>query len=126
MLIALPVFEFIAFAIDLTCPRAYAMPPQISTELFSKSLITPARIFVIAEICSTLKPAASRACCKDDFSAIALPVLLGRIRVRQFRNFRKFFSQTFWGSARQVSSNPKVHPAIHPPPKIGELLVTAK
>ena len=54
------------------CPLAYAIPPQSSTELFSKSLITPGLIFVSAEICSKLNPAASRACCNDEISVIYL------------------------------------------------------
>ena len=46
------------------------MPPQISTELFSKSLITATRIFVNAEICSTVKPAVSLACASEDLLTI--------------------------------------------------------
>ena len=64
------------------CPRAYAMPPQISTELFSKLLITALGIFVNDEICSMVKPAASRACCRDEVSDIYLTCLArGDIRV---------------------------------------------
>ena len=59
------------------------MPPQTSTELFSKSLITAGRIFVSEAICSTERPATSRACWSDDFSAMKLTNLaLGRINGR--------------------------------------------
>jgi hypothetical protein len=34
--------------------------------------MTPGLIFVSAEICSKLNPAASRACCKDENSVICL------------------------------------------------------
>ena len=52
------------------CPRAYAMPPQTSAELLSKSLMTATRILVKAEICSTVNPAASLACANEDLACI--------------------------------------------------------
>ena len=56
-------------------PRAYAIPPQTSTEFFSKSSITPARIFVFLATCSTVKPASSRAARSFEISVKALPFL---------------------------------------------------
>jgi hypothetical protein len=83
------------------CPLAYAIPPQSSTELFSKSLITPGLIFVSAEICSKLNPAASRACCNDEISVIYLAnPTLGRLNGRtQSPDQTSFFCELLGNSA---------------------------
>jgi len=91
------------------------MPPQTSTKLFSKSLITAGRIFVSEAIAQQKDQQLRGPVGAMIFLPFNLPILLwGGLMVELKRVFKQFFLKIFWWTVRSIKSLDQVHPPNHP------------